>query len=98
MENNLYMNILRKNTNKDIEIKKHQNKVIPRTVEMKKSPRREIIEKQKNKCFLCGSNFGNKMINFSVIESPNPEKNQTNQTTRQLRALCQDCYLKSKKF
>ena len=94
MENNLYLNILRNSKPKKIELKKHQSKIIPRTIEIKQSPRREIIQRQKSRCFLCGKHFANSMTQFAVIEGPDPE---TNQNIRQLRALCQDCYFKAKR-
>jgi hypothetical protein len=94
MENNLYLNVLKKSNPKKIELKKHKNKIIPRTIEIKKSPRREIIQQQNSKCFLCGKHFANSITNFAVIEGPDPK---TKEITRQLRALCQECYFKSKR-
>lgn len=92
--NNLYLNLLKQSKIKKIELKKHQNKIIPRTIEIKKAPKREIIEEQKNRCFLCKSHFGTAFPQFVMIEGPNPE---TNTIERKMRAICQDCYFKSKK-
>jgi PP-loop superfamily ATP-utilizing enzyme len=95
MESNIYLNILKKSNPKKVELKKHKNKIIPRTIEIKHSPRREIIQRQKSRCFLCKSHFGTAFPQFVMIEGPDPE---TNTIERKMRAICQDCYFKSKKF
>jgi hypothetical protein len=95
MENNIYLNLLKKSPQRKVELKKHQNKVIRRTIEIKKSPRREIIEQQKNRCFLCKSHFGTAFPHFVMIDGPDSD---TKKITRKMRAICQDCYFKSKRI
>jgi hypothetical protein len=77
MTNNVYVDALRKfNINK---------------VEMKVSPRKEIAEYQRDKCYICERSMKDSMRYFCVIQGPDPK---TGIPSKENRAVCASCRFK----
>lgn len=60
-------------------------------IEMKVSPRRQIVEYQKNKCYICERNLRDSMCYFSIIQGPDPK---TGIPSKETRAVCASCRFK----
>lgn len=82
MTGNAYIDLLNKTNTKT------------ETIKLAHSPKRQIVIDQKNKCFLCEKQFNNSMCYFSIISAPS---SKTGFTTKELRAICQDCFFKVEK-
>ncbi len=53
------------------------------------SPKRQIVEHQKERCYMCEKSLGNIMCYFAVIEGPDVN---TGINSKELRAICPPCY------
>jgi hypothetical protein len=58
-------------------------------IPMKRSPRRELIEHQKGRCYMCEKYLGTEMTNFGEVEGPDMV---TGLVSKELRAICPSCY------
>ncbi len=58
-------------------------------VPIKRSPKREIIENQKGRCYMCEKYLGNEITNFAEVEGPDMK---TGKISKELRALCSSCF------
>jgi hypothetical protein len=58
-------------------------------IPMKLSPKREIIEHQKGRCYMCEKIMGNEIRNFGIVEGPDMV---TGLVSKELRAICPSCY------
>jgi hypothetical protein len=77
MTDNAYVDALKKS---------HINKI-----EMKTSPKRLIVEYQRNKCYMCEKNLKDSMCYFSIIQGPDPK---TGLPSKEMRAVCATCRFK----
>ncbi|MFH1503412.1 MAG: hypothetical protein ABIE36_02030 [Candidatus Diapherotrites archaeon] len=75
MANNAYVDALRNSKTSD--------------TKMILSPKRQIVENQKGKCYVCEKTLGNAMCYFSVVEGPDMN---TGINSKELRAICPSCY------
>lgn len=74
MTNNIYLETLNKSK-------------IRKDIKIAMSPRREIVLKQKNKCYICERNLNNTMCHFDKIGTAQNE----------LRVLCPQCFFNNGK-
>lgn len=74
MEANSYIDALRNSKTSD--------------TQMKLSPRRQIVEKQKRRCYMCEKTLENVTCYFAVVEGPDME---TGINSKELRAICPSC-------
>jgi hypothetical protein len=58
-------------------------------VPMKRSPRREIIDHQKGRCYMCEKYLGPEITNFGEVEGPDMVSGLV---SKELRAICSSCY------
>ena len=80
MTNNIYIDTIQKSK-------------IRKDVKMAISPKREIVLRQKNKCYLCERNLSDTMCHFANVFGPNANKNQKAEIpSNELRALCPNCF------
>lgn len=56
--------------------------------QMRLSPRRQIVERQKRRCYMCEKSLENVTCYFSVVEGPDME---TGINSKELRAICPSC-------
>ena len=79
---NAYLDALRglqKNSKIDI-AKKRTPIQSPPEIKLIVSPRRKIVEDQKNRCFVCNKSLNDVLCHFTAISGP------------ELRAVCPKCY------
>ena len=81
MADNIYIRAL-----KDSKVKK---------IEIKVSPRRQIVEYQGNRCYICGISLRDSMCYFEKIHGPDPK---TKLPSEDMRAVCASCRFKVKKI
>jgi hypothetical protein len=74
MEPNSYMDALRNSKTSD--------------TQMRLSPRRQIVERQKRRCYMCEKSLENVTCYFSIVEGPDME---TGINSKELRAICPSC-------
>ena len=75
MESNSYLDALRSSKTSD--------------TPMRLSPRRQIVEKQKRRCYMCEKTLENITCYFSVVEGPDMN---TGINSKELRAICPSCF------
>src|SRR3989344_3062690 len=96
MVENSYIDTLRrlnsgKNTKINIAEKRVAQSVKPMNVKINMSPKRQIIEYQQGRCYMCETSLGNGMCNFTIIKGPDPKNNLP---TKEMRAVCMNCFFK----
>jgi len=53
------------------------------------SPRRQIVEHQKGRCYMCEKTLGNAMCYFAEVQGPDMN---TGITSKEMRAICPPCF------
>ena len=53
------------------------------------SPKRQIVENQKGRCFMCEKSLGNAMCYFADVQGPNMN---TGINSKEMRAICPPCF------
>lgn len=74
MIENDYINVLRKSKTNNVKIAL--------------SPRRQIVEKQHKRCYICEKSLSNMTCYFEIVEGPDMK---TGVVSKELRALCPSC-------
>lgn len=74
MEPNSYLDALRNSKTSD--------------TQMRLSPRRQIVEHQKRRCYMCEKSLENVTCYFAIVEGPDME---TGINSKELRAICPSC-------
>jgi hypothetical protein len=75
MEANSYVDALRNSKTSD--------------TQMRLSPRRQIVEKQKRRCYMCEKTLENITCYFTIVEGPDMI---TGINSKELRAICPNCF------
>lgn len=65
-----------------------------RDVKMISSPKRQIVQNQKGKCYMCERPLSDVMCQYEVVEGPDMK---TGMPSKELRALCAACFTHSGK-
>ncbi|MGY4884581.1 MAG: hypothetical protein ACP5NZ_03310 [Nanobdellota archaeon] len=53
------------------------------------SPKRQIVERQKGRCYMCERNLGNAMCYFAEVQGPDMD---TGINSNEMRAICPPCF------
>lgn len=77
MTNNAYIDALR------------NSKINP--VKLNSSPKRQVFENQKGRCYMCEKSLGNDVCHYAVVEGPDMK---TNIPSKEMRAICPACYFR----
>lgn len=61
-----------------------------RDIKLTSSPKRQIVQKQKGKCYMCERPLSDVMCQYEVVEGPDMA---TGMPSKELRALCSACFI-----
>jgi PP-loop superfamily ATP-utilizing enzyme len=55
------------------------------------SPKRMIVQNQKDKCYMCEKSLGTSMCHYAIIQGPDM---RTGVNSKEMRALCPQCFFR----